>query len=241
MNRLFQLFYLIGVVSLSTPAMAESESGGAPDWAQALTRMPLKTKDTTLNRDQFAQVLLESFQESSTAKSLILMPGATDEFYFFNRAKAELPENPTLWSALVALTNQTRIRMSWQEPHILIHAEDDPITPLIRVEYEKFARKLKQRPYLHHFLLNDQDWNYVQPILEDELQSFVLPPKGTSESWHFFRHAMAGWNLSQMEALEALSLANKTVVTIRKAGIFGGGKVVFEGDLRGTALEKSQQ
>src|ERR1043165_7155168 len=80
-------------------------------WQSALDRMPLNTAVTELNRTNCVEVLLNALQPDATVKALIFMPGATDEFYMFNRAKAALTNAaPSLLDAVNALTNQTYIR-----------------------------------------------------------------------------------------------------------------------------------
>ena len=65
-----------------------------------------------IERDTIASaILLNSFRRNPAVQALIFMPGATDEFYFFRRARARLTNNaPTLLDAVTALTNQTYIR-----------------------------------------------------------------------------------------------------------------------------------
>lgn len=211
-------------------------------WKKALAKMPLPEDVSLLTRTNMSKVLLGSFNEHSEVKSLILMPGCTDEFYFFRRAEVSLPEGKsTMLDAVTAMTNQTRVIVKWLPPHLILHAPEDPKKPQITSNYDKATKRLKSRPFLKEFTFNDHDWDHIQPILEDEFSTWVRPVGGTSDSWHFFRHAVKGWNLTQWEALEAISLANKTVVTVKKAGIFGGTRIQFDGDLRGTALEKHQK
>lgn len=219
--------WLIGLVLLAGPLRA------AESWQDALGRMPLGTNVTELTRTNFSEVMLHAFQSNRTVKVLVLAPGATDEFYFFKRATARLTNAaPTLLDAVIALTNQTLIRATFRPPLLLLHTAEDPVTPLIRVESEATARQLREKPFVPHFVYNDHDWVFVQPVLDRALAGRftgwpeVLPPAKSADTWHFFRHCVAGWNLSGWEALEAVSLANKTVVTITKR------RLVFAGDTR---------
>ncbi|MBI5775699.1 MAG: hypothetical protein HZA89_18425 [Verrucomicrobia bacterium] len=212
---------------LSSPARA------AESWEAALALMPLKTNVTVLTKTNVAAVLLDAFQANPAVKALVLQPGATDEFYFFNRGRTVLTNSvPSLLDALVALTNQTAIRLTHLPPFLLLHTHEDPATPMVQVQDEAVARKLREKKFAPHFYSNDKDWNYVQPILRKHFSSkltgypIFLPPVKSMDSWHFFRHAITAWDLNGMEALEAISLANKTVVRIEKR------RVVFEGDTR---------
>ena len=205
----------------------------AETWQEALARMPLPPNVAELTRTNVAEVLLTALQSNRTVKALVLLPGATDEFYFFLRAHVRLTNSaPTLLGAVVALTNQTQIRATFRAPMLLLHTAEDPTTPQVVVESEATARHLREKPFLTHFAYNDQDWDFVQPILDHALPGrftgwpVVLPPPKSADSWHFFRHTIAGWGLSCWEATEALSLANKTVVTVKKRSM------IFEGDTR---------
>ena len=82
----------------------------AEPWQAALDRMPLGTNVTQLNRTNCVGIMLRAFRSNDVVKALVFMPGATDEFYFFRRAKADLTNNPaSLLDALSALTNQSQI------------------------------------------------------------------------------------------------------------------------------------
>lgn len=219
---------LLAGASCSAPGGPASES-----WTGALASMPLAAAVDELNRTNVAEVLLGSLRSNSTVKALVLMPGATDEFYFFREARAVLTNaSPTLLDAVIALTNQTRIRAQFRPPALLLHTAEDPTEPLITIRDAAMARQFRGRRFRARFLFNDHDWNHVQPILQRELGALpgglieFLPPPNTMDSWHFFRHAVAGWNLTGWETLEVLSLANKTVMTIEKR------RVLFEGDVR---------
>ena len=67
---------------------------------------------------------------------------------------------------------------------------------LVRRRYEKLLKVMKKR---------------IGPTL--------MPYEGTSDSWHFYRHTFASWNLSQWETLEACALAGKTKFTVLRNGV----------------------
>jgi hypothetical protein len=77
-------------------------------WQSALSRMPLGTNVTELNRTNCTLLMLNAFQSNAVVKALVFMPGATDELYFDRRVHAKLTNaNPSLLDAVVALANQT--------------------------------------------------------------------------------------------------------------------------------------
>jgi hypothetical protein len=173
--------------------------------------MPLGSDVRQLDRTNCVDSLLRAFQSNQVVKALIFMPGATDEFYMFHRAKAQLTNgSPALLDAVIALTNQTLIRATFRPPLLLLHTDEDPLEPMIEVEHQAIADKLKRARFVPHEVLNDRDWDFVQPILKKTLRMNILPWRYSYDSWHFYRHSFAGWGLTGWEALEAVALAGKT-------------------------------
>ena len=232
-NRLFTsrptlpLLILLALVVPNRPARA------AENWQAALAQMPLTSRVTELNKTNFVAVMLGAFQSNQVVKALIFMPGATDEFYFFNRGRTTLSSSsPTLLDAVSVLTNQTFIRATFRAPFLLLHTAEDPLEPMYRVEHAGVAEALKQKPFVPHVLYDDRDWDFLHPILTETLGVKFLPAVATSDSWHFYRHSFAAWDLNGWEALEAISLAGKTTFTVRRSMILKKPVVVFRGDTR---------
>jgi hypothetical protein len=214
---------------------------GAEVWEEALAHMPLTVAVPDLNRTNCVDLFLHAFQSNHVVKALVFMPGATDEFYMFRRAKAALTNNaPSLLDAINALRSQTLIRATFRPPLLLLHSDEDPLEPVIKSEQKSGTEKLKQLRFAPHALYNDRDWDHIQPVLKKWLKADVLPWRGSIQSWHFYRHSFAGWNLSGWEALEAVALAGKTTVTIRpRRGLLARRpELIFEGDLRVRATPK---
>src|ERR1700758_1614887 len=106
---------LLAVVILVTSISLRVLAG--QDWQDALSRMPLGAHITELNRTNCVPLILNAFQSNSVVKAIIFMPGATDELYFFKRARATLSSpNPSLADAIMALTNQTYIQADFRPP-----------------------------------------------------------------------------------------------------------------------------
>jgi hypothetical protein len=197
--------------------------------------MPLGTNVTELNRTNCVAIMLRAFGSNSVVKALVFMPGATDEFYMFRRAKAVLTnDSPTLLDAVNALTNQTLIRATFHPPLLLLHSDEDPLELLITVEDQPTADALKQRRFVAHASYNDRDWDTIQPILSQKLKADIRPSRFSYDSWHFYRHSFAGWNLTGWEALEAAAFAGKETMTVRRRNglVLRRAQVVFEGDVR---------
>jgi len=207
----------------------------AESWEGALGRMPLEAGVTELSRTNCVDVMLRAFQSNAVVKALIFMPGATDEFYMFKRASAQLTNaSPTLLDAVSALTNETLIRATFRLPFLLLHSDEDPLEPLITIESESAAEKVKRTRFVAHGVYNDRDWDFIQPILRDCVRADIRPWRYSRASWHFYRHSFAAWNLSGWEALEAVALAGKTRFTVRQKSVvdFRGIEVEFKPDAR---------
>jgi hypothetical protein len=218
---------------LITGVSASLALGAGEEWQNALAKMPLNGKVMELNRTNCVITMLGAFQANDSVKALVFMPGATDEFYMFRRAKALLShDRPSLLDAVKALTNQTLIRVSFRAPLLLLHTDEDPLEPVIRLEHETTVKKLKRSRFPSHFIYNDRDWDYLQPILKKNFRVDVRPWRRSYDSWHFYRHSFAGWNLTGWEALQAVALAGKTSFAVQK------GRLVFEGDERVRATPK---
>jgi hypothetical protein len=199
----------------------------ADTWPDALSRMPLGTNVTQLDRTNCIGIMLGAFQSNDVVKALVFMPGATDEFYFFRRAHAGLTNSSaSLLDAVSALTNQTLIRATFRPPLLLLHTAEDILEPEIKVEHQPTADKLRQARFVPHALYNDRDYDYLRPVLKSSLRVDLLPWPRTRHSWHFYRHSYAAWNLNGWEALEATALAGQTSITVRKK------QLVFELDIR---------
>lgn len=209
------------------------ETRGAASWQIPLARMPLPAGIHQLNRTNCVEIMLQAFTADEQVKALIFMPGATDEFYMFHRAKALLTNSsPSLLDAVVALTNQTLIRATFYSPFLLLHTDEDPIEPLLTIENKKSAEKLRSRQFLPHVVFNDRDWDFVQPKLAKSLKATIIPGRHRYSTWHFYRHSFAAWNLDGWEALEAVALAGKTAFHVQKSTFLGRPTVLFEGDER---------
>ena len=195
----------------------------AETWQVALARMPLGANVRELNRTNCANILLRAFQSNDVVKALVFMPGATDEFYFFRRARADLTNSPaSLLDAVSALTNQTLIRATFRPPLLLLHSGEDLLEPAIKIEHQPTVDKLRQRRFVAHALYNDRDWDFLWPVLKKSFRTGLNPWPHLTDSWHFYRHSYAAWNLTAWEALEATALAGQTAVTVRKKQLVFG-------------------
>jgi hypothetical protein len=202
-------------------------------WPAVLSRMPLGTNVSVLNHSNCAQVLLGGFQSNATAKALIFMPGATDELYFFRRVQMSLTNPaPSVLDAIVALTNQSPLRVTFRTPFVLLYSGEDVLDLDFKVEHQRTAKKLKAGKPLPQLTAIDRDWTQLLRMMKRKIPATLLPYEGTTGSWHFYRHTFSGWNLTPWEVLEVSALAGKTKFTVIRSG------VVFEVDPRVGELPK---
>ena len=145
----------------------------------------------------------------------------------FRRARTSLTNSaPTLLDAVVALTNQTHIRASFRPPLLLLHTDEDSLDPLSEIKHADTAARIRQTPFVPHAVWNDRDWNFLLPVLKKTYGINFTPKLDSRNSFHFYRHSLAEWNLDGWEALEAIALAGKTRFTVERK------QVNFEGDTR---------
>ncbi|MEP6663587.1 MAG: hypothetical protein ABJC04_07975 [Verrucomicrobiota bacterium] len=196
-------------------------------WQEALSKMPLSLTSPQLSKTNAIPLMLAAFQKNDAAKALIFLPGATDEFYFFNRGHARLTnDSPTLLDAIAALTNQTLIHVTYRAPFILLHSAEDSLEPVAKIMDQRTAGHLREKHFVKHFIYEDRNWRSLLRTLTFQLDTKILPLAGTHESHHFYRHNLAGFDLNGWEILEALAYAGKTQFTVERK------KIIFEGDPR---------
>lgn len=184
-------------------------------WQDALSRMPLGTNVTELDRSNCVPLMLNAFQSNGVVKALIFMPGATDEFYFFRRAHATLTNsNPSLLDAVMALTNQTFIEATFQPPLLLLHTTEDALDGFATVKDESTAAKLRGRLVPDRLVFKDADWGNLRSVLDKKMSVWMQPDPDAPETWHFYRHSFAVCGVTQWEMLESIALAGKTTFTL---------------------------
>ncbi len=184
-------------------------------WPEALSRMPLGTNVTELNRTNCVSLMLNAFQSNAVVKALIFLPGATDELYFFRRAHAKLTNaNPSLLDAVAALTNQTYIQATFQPPLLLLHTTEDPANVIAVVKNKSTATKLQKKSIPDRVVFNDAGWDEVRAALSKKLSVGLRPFSNTPDSWHFYRHNFAACGVTEWEMLEAVALTGKTTLTV---------------------------
>ncbi len=206
---------ILGFVAFAAAFIGRAQA--QPSWQQEFAKMPLVESVTNIDRFNFARVMLNSFKKNDAVKALIFMPGATDEFYFFHRAHADITNaNPTLLDAVAALTNHTYLHATVVAPFLVIHTTEDPLEPIIIVKDQHTADRIRHKHFEKRALFNDTDWDGVRRTLAIDLNTRAAPPEGSHASYHFFRHSLAAYDLEGWDAIRALEMAGKTQCIIKK-------------------------
>jgi hypothetical protein len=197
------------------------------DWREDLARMPLVGNPSALDETNCVPLMLQAFHGGKSVKALIFMPGATDELYFFHRVHVRLQNsNPRLSDAVAALTNHTSIHATWRVPFLILHTDEDTLDPIGVVTDAPTAQRIKAARLASETRFDDRDWGTLQPFLVKTLGIHVEPSSNSLQSYHFFRHSLAAFDLTGWELIEATSLAGKTKFRVEP------NRVVFEGDTR---------
>lgn len=184
-------------------------------WQSVLSRMPLGTNATELNRTNCVPLMLNAFQSNAVVKALVFMPGATDELYFYRRAHAKLTNaDPSLLDAVVALTNQTYIRATFRAPVLLLHTSEDLTNVIAIVKNKSTAAKLQRKTISDRVVFNDAGWDDVRAALGKKLSVGLRPFSDAPDSWHFYHHNFAACGATEWEMLETIALADKTKFTV---------------------------
>jgi phosphoenolpyruvate synthase/pyruvate phosphate dikinase len=213
-----------GLVLLTLVLGASSLFG--QDWQGEFARMPLRVEPQLIVRTNSMQIMLAAFQRNPVVKALIFMPATTDEYYFFKRANFTLTNaNPSLLDAVVALTNQTSVRLEIVRGMMRLYMPEDLTEHRYEVVSEQAVGRLKSRRFAEHVYLYDRDWDYLLPALEKRMDSWFTPGRKDPNSYHFYRHSIAAWDLTCWEMLEAAALAGRSSFTVDKRQI----RFVFDG------------
>ena len=162
-------------------------------------------------------LLLNAFASNQVIAALVFLPAVSDDFYLINRDRPKLNlRADNILEALTALTNATALRVTFKRPMLLLHLDRDVLEPHLMIRDSATAERLKRLHDLPHALWIDAHWERVQPKLQAALKMSVLPAGGSVEAWHFARHNLAAWNLTDWDLLAALSLTGKTAVSVQK-------------------------
>ena len=206
--RLLLLFLLL------VPAHSE-------DWRETLAKTPFPKDSFRAYQTEPVELILKAFRPSGELRGVVLMPAAADQIYFFDWGRVELAGSPTLLDALNALTNKAQMTYSFVAPFLLIHLQrdttGDPVTLTGDAPPKLQARK---KPGQIYYL--DRPYDRILPALKKITALKSIPNQRDPSSWHFYRLAFVGYDLSAPEVLRAIGYGTKTAVRVEKK------RVVFQ-------------
>jgi hypothetical protein len=190
---------------------------GQATWQEALARMKLPGEGNPVERENVISRILQGFQANAVVKAIIVLPAVSDDLYLINRDKPKLGLRATnLAETILLLTNATEIRVTFRAPFLLLHRGGDTLAPEYKVEDAVAVERLRNESHFSHALFLDLHWKKLRPVLNKALRPSIYPWSTSEESWHFARHYLAGWNLTDWELLSAVALSGNTTFTVAK-------------------------
>jgi hypothetical protein len=199
-------FILLLILTLCTQAQ---------DWRQALAQTPFPKATFHAYQTEPVELLLNAFRPTAEIRGVILMPAASDQLYFFNWGKVELPQNPTLLEALNALTNKTQLTYSFVSPFLLIHHPRDTTTDPLTFGPD-VAEKFHKRKKSGRVYYLDRPYDRILPALKKVTGLKNIPDQRDPASWHFYRLSIVAYDPSATELLRAIAYGTKTSVQVEK-------------------------
>ncbi len=188
--------------------------GAADDCQSALARMPVRTNSFNAHLTVPVELIFDSFKPTETLRSVVLMPGAADQLYFFNSGRLFLPEKPSLLDVLRALTNHAQLRYTCVPPFLLVHTKLDNLADPVIFAPGADTQRLKSVKFDGASRYLDRPYDRVLPDLEPKLGLQFLPDQTSTKSWHFYRVSLIGYDLSAPELLRAMAYSMRTTVQL---------------------------
>jgi hypothetical protein len=205
--------FLVALVLFGESPIAFAQT----NWQEALARMPLPGGAEPIERENAIRRILQGLQADSIVKAIVVLPAVSDDLYLINRDKPKLNLRAgNLADAIAALTNATVIRATFAPPFLLLHRSEDFLAPQFIVKDAAAAERLRTETHLPQAVFLDTHWKKLRPILNKALRPSIHPWASSPDSWHFARHNLTGWNLSDWELLAAVSLSGSTSYKVEK-------------------------
>lgn len=186
-------------------------------WQEALAAMPLPGGTNPIERNNVVRRILEGLQSNDVVKGIVILPAVSDDLYLINRDKTPLGLRATnLWDAIAKLTNVTEIRATFRPPLLLLHRDEDWLEARVTVKDIGAVERLRADSRLPRALYCDTHWEQLRPALNKAMRPGIHPWSTSRGAWHFARHNLAAWGLSDWETLIAVSLTGKTAFTVER-------------------------
>jgi hypothetical protein len=206
-------------VLLAANPRLEAAAPEETDWLRPLTTMTLPV-GMTLARSNAVRLVLQSFSSNATVKALVVAPGVIDDFHLIHRDAPPLQiQAHNVGDALMALTNSTSTRLSYNNSILFWHTAADALGPDTRGEPTPSLFTGWNQCSLPRILWIDAHWETVQPTLKKSMRLTVEPAAKAQSAWHFERVNLAANGLSNLEVLRAVAVGTGTHMVLRKRTI----------------------
>jgi len=195
----------------------------AEDWLETLAKTPFPTNSFRAYQTEPIDLILKSFKPTETMRGVILMPGAADQIYFFDWGQVTLPQNPNLLDAIRGFTNQAKLGFTFVAPFVLLHVQrDDLHDPLVAGEGGLLGPlEQKKIPGRSYYL--DRPYDRFVPALRKLTAHKIFPTETEKGSWHYYRLAFVGHDLTVAEYVRAIAYGSCTLAVVEK------NRILFEG------------
>jgi hypothetical protein len=203
------------IVFLLVPVASKSQAQ-TQDWQSHFATIPIRPTKFRAHLTPPVELILTNFKPSPDIRAIVLMPGAADRLYFYDWGEVTLPPNPTLLDAITALTNAADLRVFIAPPFLLIgRPYDDPTDPLSITATAPIEKlKLNERKQRGRTYYLDRPYDRIIPQAEKLTRLKLKPTRRSFASWHFYRLAFVGYDLTAAEFLKALAYGTKCSVVI---------------------------
>jgi hypothetical protein len=212
--RLFILRSLLVAWSLTfSPAPACA----AEEWTAAFAKMPVATNAFQVHLTPPVELIFNSFKPTPAIRGVILMPAAADQIYFFDWGRVSLPPNPSLFDTLQAFTNRAKLSARFVAPFLLIAAKGDYLDDPLIVGNTGSMQRLEKVKFPGQTRYVDRPYDRVLVDIKRKVGLKFDPNERSPHSWHYYRLAFIGFDLTGSELLRAIAMGTKTTVRIEKS------------------------
>jgi hypothetical protein len=187
----------------------------AQDFHESLAQTPFSKTQFQAHQTEPVQFILNAFRPTPEMRAVVLMPAASDQLYFFNWGRIELPPNPTLLDALNALTNKAQLTYTFVAPFLLIHLQRDTTTDPLTLTAD-VPQKFHQRKKYGRVFYLDRPYDRILPDLKKITGLKSFPDQRSPASWHYYRLSFVAYNPTAAELLRAIAYGTKTSVHVEK-------------------------
>jgi hypothetical protein len=189
-------------------------SRAAESWADALAQIPIRAHSFRAHKTEPVKLILSHFKPTPEIRAVVLMPAAADQLYFHDWGRVDLPANPTLLDAVQALITRAELQVTLAPPFLLLHTKIDLTSDPLSAEPGAALEPLQKRKIRGRTYYLDRPYDRILPKIERNTRLKLTPKRSSTDSWHFYRLAFVGYDLTGPELLRAIAYGTKTTVQV---------------------------